>query len=95
MLRQAGVDDRSTAVVALILMGCFTALGMIVMLGRLEAAAPTAGFGLELDAISAARQRRDLPTRAVTRTLTPSSTHGGARTVTRASLLTGMPEEDA
>ena len=34
-------------------MGCFTAAGMIVMLGRLGAAAPTAGFGLELDAIVA------------------------------------------
>ena len=31
----------------------FTAAGMIVMLGRLGAAAPTAGFGLELDAIVA------------------------------------------
>ena len=34
-------------------MGCFTAAGMLVMLGRLGAAAPTAGFGLELDAIVA------------------------------------------
>jgi ribose transport system permease protein len=53
MLRQGGVDDRATATRALILMGCFTAIGMIVMLGRLGAAAPTAGFGLELDAIVA------------------------------------------
>ena len=53
MLRQAGVDDRRTTALALLLMGCFTALGAIVMLGRLGAAAPTAGFGLELDAIVA------------------------------------------
>jgi ribose/xylose/arabinose/galactoside ABC-type transport system permease subunit len=37
----------------LVIMGAFTAAGMIVMLGRLGAAAPTAGFGLELDAIVA------------------------------------------
>jgi len=34
-------------------MGVFTAAGMVVMLGRFGAAAPTAGFGLELDAIVA------------------------------------------
>ena len=34
-------------------MSLFTATGMLVMLGRLGAAAPTAGFGLELDAIVA------------------------------------------
>jgi ribose transport system permease protein len=53
MLRQAGVSDSLTRFQVLILMGCFTAAGMIVMLGRLGAAAPTAGFGLELDAIVA------------------------------------------
>jgi ribose/xylose/arabinose/galactoside ABC-type transport system permease subunit len=53
MLRQAGVDDRRTRVVVLLIMGVFTAAGMVVMLGRLGAAAPTAGFGLELDAIVA------------------------------------------
>ena len=37
----------------MLLMSLFTAAGMIVMLGRLGAAAPTAGFGLELDAIVA------------------------------------------
>jgi hypothetical protein len=37
-----------TRLAILLLMGCFTAAGMIVMLGRLGAAAPTAGFGLEL-----------------------------------------------
>jgi ribose/xylose/arabinose/galactoside ABC-type transport system permease subunit len=35
MLRQAGVDERATATAALILVGCFTAIGMVVMLGRL------------------------------------------------------------
>jgi ribose transport system permease protein len=53
MLRQAGVDDLATRVVILLVMGAFTAIGMVVMLGRLGAAAPTAGFGLELDAIVA------------------------------------------
>jgi ribose/xylose/arabinose/galactoside ABC-type transport system permease subunit len=53
MLRQAGVDDGRTRLVILLIIGCFTAAGMIVMLGRLGAAAPTAGFGLELDAIVA------------------------------------------
>ncbi|MFL5258233.1 MAG: ABC transporter permease [Hyphomicrobiales bacterium] len=53
MLRQAGVDDRQTRMKVLAVMGVFTAAGMIVMLGRLGAAAPTAGFGLELDAIVA------------------------------------------
>lgn len=53
MLRQAGVDDRQTRMKVLAVMGVFTATGMIVMLGRLGAAAPTAGFGLELDAIVA------------------------------------------
>jgi ribose transport system permease protein len=52
-LRQAGVDDRVTRFLILLIMGCFTAAGMVVMLGRLGAAAPTAGFGLELDAIAA------------------------------------------
>ena len=53
MLRQAGVDDNTTRFKILLIMGCFTAAGMIIMLGRLGAAAPTAGFGLELDAIVA------------------------------------------
>jgi ribose/xylose/arabinose/galactoside ABC-type transport system permease subunit len=53
MLRQAGIADGATRLKALLLMGCFTAAGMLVMLGRLGAAAPTAGFGLELDAIVA------------------------------------------
>jgi ribose transport system ATP-binding protein len=53
MLRQAGADDRMVRVVTLLIMGGFTAAGMIVMLGRFGAAAPTAGFGLELDAIVA------------------------------------------
>ena len=53
MLRQAGVDDNATRLKVLLIMGCFTATGMLVMLGRFGAAAPTAGFGLELDAIVA------------------------------------------
>ena len=53
MLRQAGVSVSATRLRILLIMGCFTASGMIVMLGRLGAAAPTAGFGLELDAIVA------------------------------------------
>ena len=54
MLRQAGVDERSVARFRCsLIMGAFTAAGMVVMLGRLGAAAPTAGFGLELDAIVA------------------------------------------
>jgi len=52
-LRQAGVNDHAARFLILILMGGFTAAGMVVMLGRLGAAAPTAGFGLELDAIVA------------------------------------------
>jgi ribose/xylose/arabinose/galactoside ABC-type transport system permease subunit len=53
MLRQAGVDEGRLRLAILLVMGCFTAVGMLVMLGRLGAAAPTAGFGLELDAIVA------------------------------------------
>jgi ribose/xylose/arabinose/galactoside ABC-type transport system permease subunit len=53
MLRQAGVSEGRLRLMILLVMGCFTALGMLVMLGRLGAAAPTAGFGLELDAIVA------------------------------------------
>jgi ribose/xylose/arabinose/galactoside ABC-type transport system permease subunit len=53
MLRQAGVSDSGVRLQILIIMGCFTAAGMVVMLGRLGAAAPTAGFGLELDGIVA------------------------------------------
>jgi ribose/xylose/arabinose/galactoside ABC-type transport system permease subunit len=53
MLRQAGVNEQRLFAAILLVMGLFTALGMLVMLGRLGAAAPTAGFGLELDAIVA------------------------------------------
>lgn len=53
MLRQAGIDEKRLRVMVLVLMSLFTAAGMLVMLGRLGAAAPTAGFGLELDAIVA------------------------------------------
>lgn len=53
MLRQAGVDERRLRFIVLVLISSFTAAGMLVMLGRLGAAAPTGGFGLELDAIVA------------------------------------------
>src|SRR6185312_9745438 len=53
MLRQSGTDERLVRVATLLIMGIFTAAGMVVMLGRFGAAAPTAGFGLELDAIVA------------------------------------------
>jgi ribose/xylose/arabinose/galactoside ABC-type transport system permease subunit len=53
MVRQAGIGEGNLRLAILLVMGLFTALGMIVMLGRLGAAAPTAGFGLELDAIVA------------------------------------------
>ena len=53
MLRQAGVNEPNLRLKILLVMGLFTAVGMIVMLGRLGAAAPTAGFGLELDALVA------------------------------------------
>lgn len=53
MLRQSGADDRKVRAATLLIMGAFTAAGMVVMLGRFGAAAPTAGFGLELDAIVA------------------------------------------
>jgi ribose transport system ATP-binding protein len=53
MLRQSGTDERRVRVATLFIMGVFTAAGMVVMLGRFGAAAPTAGFGLELDAIVA------------------------------------------
>lgn len=53
MLRQAGISDRWLRFRILVLMSLFTAGGMLVLLGRLGAAAPTAGFGLELDAIVA------------------------------------------
>jgi ribose/xylose/arabinose/galactoside ABC-type transport system permease subunit len=53
MLRQAGASEGRLRLTILLLMSIFTATGMLVMLGRLGAAAPTAGFGLELDAIVA------------------------------------------
>jgi ribose/xylose/arabinose/galactoside ABC-type transport system permease subunit len=53
MLRQAGVDEGRLRLEIMLVMSIFTAAGMLVMLARLGAAAPTAGFGLELDAIVA------------------------------------------
>jgi ribose/xylose/arabinose/galactoside ABC-type transport system permease subunit len=53
LLRPAGVSEAKLRFVILVTMSIFTAVAMIVMLGQLGAAAPTAGFGLELDAISA------------------------------------------
>ncbi|QIG47754.1 ABC transporter permease [Nordella sp. HKS 07] len=53
MLRQAGIAEGRLRLTIFVVMSLFTSLGMLVMLGRLGAAAPTAGFGLELDAIVA------------------------------------------
>ena len=53
LLRPAGVSEARLRCAILLAMSLFTAVAMVVMLGRLGAAAPTAGFGLELDAISA------------------------------------------
>src|SRR4029077_19144340 len=53
MLRQAGVSDKRLRFIVLVIMSLFPSAGMIVMLGPLGAARPTAGFGLELDAIVA------------------------------------------
>ena len=53
LLRPAGVSEARLRVAILLVMSLFTAAAMLVMLGRLGAAAPTAGFGLELDAIVA------------------------------------------
>jgi len=53
LLRPAGISEARLRVTILLAMSLFTAAAMVVMLGRLGAAAPTAGFGLELDAIVA------------------------------------------
>jgi ribose transport system permease protein len=53
LLRPAGIREARLRVAILLAMSLFTAAAMLVMLGRIGAAAPTAGFGLELDAIVA------------------------------------------
>jgi ribose/xylose/arabinose/galactoside ABC-type transport system permease subunit len=53
LLRQAGVDPAVAKLAIFATMGVFTAIGMVLMIARIGAAAPTAGFGLELDAIVA------------------------------------------
>jgi ribose transport system permease protein len=53
LLRQAGVDPAAAKVAIFGTMGLTTAIGMILMIARIGAAAPTSGFGLELDAIVA------------------------------------------
>jgi ribose/xylose/arabinose/galactoside ABC-type transport system permease subunit len=52
-LRQSGVAPERAKVAVFALMGVTTSVGVILMLARIGAAAPTAGFGLELDAIVA------------------------------------------
>jgi ribose/xylose/arabinose/galactoside ABC-type transport system permease subunit len=54
MVLQAGINGGLTRLLILLVISLFTAIASVVMLGRLGAAAPTAGFGLELDAIVAA-----------------------------------------
>ena len=53
LLQQAGVDPAAAKFAVFGTMGVTTAIGMILMIARIGAAAPTAGFGLELDAIVA------------------------------------------
>jgi ribose/xylose/arabinose/galactoside ABC-type transport system permease subunit len=53
LLRQAGVDPALAKLAIFATMGVFTAIGIVLMIARIGAAAPTAGFGLELDAIVA------------------------------------------
>jgi len=53
LLREAGVDPAAAKFAIFGVMGLTTAIGMILMIARIGAAAPTAGFGLELDAIVA------------------------------------------
>jgi len=53
LLRQAGVNPARAKLAIFLFMGVTTAVGAILMLARIGAAAPTAGFGLELDAIVA------------------------------------------
>jgi ribose transport system permease protein len=53
LLQEAGVDPAAAKFAIFGTMGVTTAIGMILMIARIGAAAPTAGFGLELDAIVA------------------------------------------
>jgi ribose/xylose/arabinose/galactoside ABC-type transport system permease subunit len=53
MVRQAGINEGPTRLLILLVISLFTAMASVVMLGRLGAAAPAAGFGLELDGIVA------------------------------------------
>jgi ribose transport system permease protein len=52
LLRQASVDPATVKLAVFATMGVITAIGMVLMIARI-ATAPTAGFGLELDAIVA------------------------------------------
>jgi ribose transport system permease protein len=52
-LRARGVDPVTWKILVFAAMGGTTAVGALLMIARLAAAAPTAGFGLELDAIVA------------------------------------------
>jgi len=53
LLSQAGVNPAMAKLMVFATMGVTTAIGMALMIARTGAAAPTAGFGLELDAIVA------------------------------------------
>ncbi len=52
-LRARGVDPASWKITVFATMGLTTSVAALLMIARLAAAAPTAGFGLELDAIVA------------------------------------------
>ena len=52
-LLQSGVSPGRTKVLLFCVMGLFTGLSVMAIVGRFGAAAPTAGFGLELDAVVA------------------------------------------
>jgi ribose transport system permease protein len=52
-MRARGVDPATWKIAVFATMGCTTAIAALLMIARLAAAAPTAGFGLELDAIVA------------------------------------------
>jgi ribose/xylose/arabinose/galactoside ABC-type transport system permease subunit len=52
-LLQAGVSPARAKLAIFAVMGVTTAIGMALMIARIGAAAPTSGYGLELDAIVA------------------------------------------
>ncbi len=48
---QAGIDTRAYKIMMFVMLGVFAAVGMVITVARLGAAAPDATYGLELDAI--------------------------------------------